>query len=139
MSDRIAVFNSGGVEQVGTPSEVYERPGSPFVAGFVGTSNLLRGATAQEVLGRDGVFSIRPEKIRLKRPGDVPGEGEHSVAGAVREVIYLGTGTRFLIDLAVGGQLVVLQQNVESRALHPERGDDVRLTWRTSDEYPIAE
>ncbi len=65
MSDRIAVFNHGRIEQVGAPAEVYERPASAFVAGFVGTSNLLTGATAENILGRTGTFSIRPEKIRL--------------------------------------------------------------------------
>ena len=66
MSDRIAVFNHGRIEQVGAPAEVYERPASAFVAGFVGTSNLLTGATAEKILGRTGTFSIRPEKIRLR-------------------------------------------------------------------------
>src|SRR5206468_3002677 len=68
MSDRIAVLSQGRLEQVGTPAEVYERPASAFVAGFVGTSNLLTGQAALAVLGRDGAFSIRPEKIRLWPP-----------------------------------------------------------------------
>ena len=77
MSDRIAVFNAGRIEQVGTAAEVYENPATEFVAGFVGTSNLLRGEAALKVLGLDGVFSIRPEKIRVAEP-DVPvTDGEH--------------------------------------------------------------
>ncbi len=70
MSDRIAVFNKGLVEQVGSPADVYERPRTAFVAGFVGTSNLLRGAVAERIVGRSGTFTVRPEKIRLARPED---------------------------------------------------------------------
>src|SRR5689334_13190868 len=69
MSDRIAVFNKGRPEQIASPAEVYERPATPFVAGFVGTSNLLAGAVAEQVLGRSGTFTVRPEKIRLDEPG----------------------------------------------------------------------
>ena len=65
MSDRVAVFNNGRIEQVGSPRDVYERPATAFVAGFVGTSNLLQGQAARELVGKDGVFSVRPEKIRV--------------------------------------------------------------------------
>src|SRR6266498_1433676 len=65
MSDRIAVFNQGKVEQIGAPAEIYERPASPFVAGFVGTSNLISGDIANRITGSDSTFSIRPEKIHL--------------------------------------------------------------------------
>ena len=68
MSDRMAVFNEGRIEQVGTPAEVYERPATAFVAGFVGTSNLLRGEVARAIVGEDGTFTVRPEKIRLAEP-----------------------------------------------------------------------
>lgn len=138
MSDRIAVFDSGGIEQVGSPEDVYERPASEFVAGFVGTSNLLLPEAASTVLGRAGLYSIRPEKIRLAPAGSTPSADEHGVAGTVREVIYLGTGTRFLVDLSVGGSLMVLQQNLHSRDLHPQRGDDVQLLWQRVDEYPVS-
>ncbi len=104
MSDRIAVMNDGRIEQVGTPADVYERPDSAFVAGFVGTSNLLTGAAAQAVLGRDGVFSIRPEKITLSRPGDRPeaSPGQARANGRVVEVIYVGPVTRFVVALDAG-------------------------------------
>ncbi len=138
MSDRIAVFDSGRIEQVGTPEEVYEKPGTEFVAGFVGTSNLLRDAAAESVVGRPGIVSIRPEKIRLAEAAAAPGDGEHGVAGTVREVIYLGTGTRFVVDLDVGGSLVVLQQNLHDRGLHPRSEQPVTLLWRTSDEYDLS-
>ena len=68
MSDRLAVFNNGRIEQLGAPAEVYERPDDMFVAGFVGTSNLLTGDAARQVLGQDGAFTIRPEKIHLAEP-----------------------------------------------------------------------
>jgi putative spermidine/putrescine transport system ATP-binding protein len=137
MSDRIAVFNSGSIEQVATPVELYERPATGFVAGFVGTSNLLEAAVAEQVLGERGVFSIRPEKIRLRHAGE---QGERpreegdvcEVKGSVREVVYLGAATHSVVDLDVGGHLTVLQQNLESSIDHAlaYRGEEVILTWQ---------
>ena len=130
MSDRIAVFNAGRVEQVGAPAHVYERPASAFVAGFVGTSNLLTGATAQKILGRDGAFSIRPEKIRLD--GAEPSTEEVSATGRVVEVIYAGPITRFVVDLDAGERLVAVAQNqrTSSADVAALREQSVRLTWR---------
>ncbi len=124
MSDRIAVFSDGRLEQVGTPGEIYERPVNEFVAGFVGTSN---------VVDRDGRrMMIRPEKIRLLSEGeDVPG----SLAGVVREVAYLGSVTRYVVETDRGETIVVLRQNLDmsaEQALH-ERGRRVRLLWRPED------
>ena len=81
MSDRMAVFNRGRIEQVGTPAEVYERPATPFVAGFVGTSNLLTGAAAASVIGQGGTFTVRPEKIRLAEPDARVADDELSALG----------------------------------------------------------
>ena len=140
MSDRIAVFNAGRIEQVGTPSEVYEHPATPFVAGFVGTSNLISGAAAQAILGRDGTWSIRPEKIRIS-PGMVDAAaGEHAAHGVVREVVYVGMSTRFVVDLKAGGTLMCVRQNSatasgEDGAL---RGADVTLLWATEHEYSLG-
>jgi putative spermidine/putrescine transport system ATP-binding protein len=125
MSDRIAVFNAGRIEQVGTPVEVYERPGTAFVAGFVGTSNLLTGDTARKVLGRDGVFSVRPEKIRLDGPE--PGPDEISTTGRVAEMNYAGPVSRFVVDLDAGGRLIALKSSTVDAA--EARGRAVRLTW----------
>ena len=81
MSDRLAVFNRGRIEQIGTPAEVYEHPATPFVAGFVGTSNLLKDDAARAVIGRDGMFTVRPEKIQIgepatsRRPTSIPRSG----------------------------------------------------------------
>lgn len=106
MSDRIAVFNQGRVEQIGTPAQIYERPATPFVAGFVGTSNLLTDDAAEQVVGDRGTYSIRPEKIRVLKESAIADEPQHSSAtGTVAEVVYLGDATRFLVDLDAGGRL----------------------------------
>jgi len=136
MSDRIAVFNRGRIEQVGTPSEVYESPASEFVAGFVGTSNLLTGAVAQAVLGRDGVYSVRPEKIRIDGPE--PADGEIAAHGRVVEVIYAGPATRFVVDLDAGARMVAVAQNQQTSSADVAelRDTSVRLSWRP--EHVIA-
>ena len=141
MSDRIAVFDRGRIEQVGTPSEVYERPSTEFVAGFVGTSNLLTGSTATTVLGKDGTFSVRPEKIRLTEVGSEPTDNEHSVLGTVSEVEYLGSLTRVHVDLDLGGRLLVLQQNLSQTATDAAqlRGRPVRLVWDRAHEFRVAD
>ena len=139
MSDRIAVFNEGRIVQLGTPAEIYEFPASEFVAGFVGTSNLLRDETARAVLGNTGTWSIRPEKIRIAAAGAPAGAGERAVAGTVREVIYVGMSTRLLIDLAPGGTLVAVEQNSGRNAEQRQsmRGESVTLLWSTDHEYSV--
>jgi putative spermidine/putrescine transport system ATP-binding protein len=132
MSDRMAVFNRGLIEQVGSPAEVYEHPATPFVAGFVGTSNLLRGEAAQAILGADGMFTVRPEKIRLADPGDPPAADEHSALGRVRQVVYLGPDTRYIVALDAGSELVVTQQNLQTSSMEAlaAEGRPVRLAWK---------
>ena len=140
MSDRIAVFNEGRIAQLGTPSDVYEHPATAFVAGFVGTSNLLESEAAQAVLGRTGTWSVRPEKIRLLGTDEQVGDGQHAVRGTVREVVYVGMSTRFVVDLAVGGSLMAVQQNSElSEDLSHLRGTDVQLAWDSRHEYRVAD
>jgi putative spermidine/putrescine transport system ATP-binding protein len=127
MSDRLAVFNEGRIEQLGTPADVYEHPQTEFVAGFVGVSN---------VLDRDGRrITIRPEKIRMS--DEHAGEGE---PGTVRDVVYVGMVTRFVVDLDGGGQLVVVRQNLEtsSQEALAEQGKRVRLSWRPEHTYEIT-
>jgi putative spermidine/putrescine transport system ATP-binding protein len=140
MSDRLAVFNEGRIEQVGTPADVYEHPATPFVAGFVGTSNLLKGEAARGILGSDGVFTVRPEKIRIGDPSDAPGSDEHSTLGTVREVVYLGADTRYIITLEVGGELVVTQQNLQTSSMEAlaAQGRSVRLTWKRNHVLSLA-
>lgn len=141
MSDRIAVINEGRIEQVGSPAEVYERPQTEFVAGFVGTSNLIAGEAAKALLGTETVVTIRPEKVTLQA-ADVPiPSGVRHAAGVVTEVIYLGAVTRFLVDLEVGGTLVALQQNSAQTSADADtmRGEQVILTWDSSVEFRIGQ
>jgi putative spermidine/putrescine transport system ATP-binding protein len=141
MSDRIAVFNEGRVEQVGTPAEVYEQPASAFVAGFVGASNLIEGQAAVAVLGREGVYSVRPEKLRVETDLDAKvQEGEHSATGTVAEVVYAGAATRFVVDLDAGGRLVAVQQNLQASSMDVLKLRDarVRLAWRREHEFAIS-
>jgi putative spermidine/putrescine transport system ATP-binding protein len=134
MSDRVAVFHNGRIEQVGAPADVYERPATAFVAGFVGTSNLLAGAAAKRILGRDGTFSVRPEKIRVSLGGDgATAPGAIAAPGRVAEVVYAGPTTRLVVDLDAGDtRLVVVQQNQEisSADVADLRDRPVVLTWR---------
>ncbi|SCK48933.1 ABC transporter ATP-binding protein [Streptomyces sp. WMMB 322] len=143
MSDRMAVFRDGRIEQTGTPAEIYERPATPFVAGFVGTSNLLSGETAEQVVGKPGTFSVRPEKIRvLKEPATGANEPEHTAAeGSVAEVVYLGDTTRFLVDLDAGGRLTAVQQNLEasSEDVAAYRGSRVRLQWHHRHNFQVEQ
>ena len=141
MSDRLAVFNRGRIEQVGAPAEVYERPATAFVAGFVGTSNLLKGEVARTIVGEAGTFTVRPEKIRLAEPGDGVGADETSALGHIRSVVYLGSDTRFVVALDAGSELVVTQQNLvtsSTDALALE-GKAVRLVWKRQHNYPVAD
>jgi putative spermidine/putrescine transport system ATP-binding protein len=132
MSDRLAVFKQGSIEQVGTPADVYEHPRTPFVAGFVGTSNLLKDEAARSVIGEDGTFTVRPEKIRIAEPGEEPAGDEHSALGEVREVVYLGSDTRYIVALQAGGELVVTQQNLRTSSMEAlaAQGRPVRLIWK---------
>ncbi len=140
MSDRVAVFNAGRIEQVGTPAEVYEWPRTAFVAGFVGTSNLLHEQASRAVLGREGVFSIRPEKLRVAAAGAVVGDGEIAADGTVREVVYAGATTRLVVGLDAGDELVALQQNLETSSADVARlrGSRVRLIWRREHAFELA-
>ena len=121
MSDRIAVFDAGRIEQVATPAELYERPSTSFVAGFVGTSNLLTGDQAVALFGRPGTFSIRPEKLRLD-------EAAPRVRGTVSGVVYLGSVNHYVVALDGGGSLTVLQQNAHSEPVLAG-GQPVGLAW----------
>jgi putative spermidine/putrescine transport system ATP-binding protein len=131
MSDRVAVFNNGRIEQIAPPAELYEHPETEFVAGFVGISNILE---------RDGKrVTIRPEKIHMLDPGETPEPGAHVEEGLVRDVVYVGMITRYLVKLDSGGELQVVSQNLE--VSHGEvlehRGARVRLTWRPEHVFVI--
>ncbi len=132
MSDRLAVFNRGRVEQVGSPAEMYERPATAFVAGFVGTSNLLRGDAARALAGDDGLFTVRPEKIRMAEPGAAVADGEVGADGTIRNVVYLGPDTRYIVALDAGSELVVTEQNLHTSSMEvlAAQGRPVRLVWK---------
>jgi spermidine/putrescine transport system ATP-binding protein len=142
MADTIAVMSRGRIEQLGTPEELYERPRTPFVAQFLGVSNLLRGEVAERgvvVLG-DGTrvrasmnghagrvaIGVRPEKIRIG-VGDAAGVGDNVLAGTVAETAYVGVSTQLVVGTAVG-DLTVYVQNSGGRAA-PQPGDAVSLAW----------
>jgi putative spermidine/putrescine transport system ATP-binding protein len=110
---------------------VYERPATSFVAGFVGVSNTLSGEAARAVTGTDQPITIRPEKIHLLDEDAVPGPDEASATGEVRDVVYLGAVTRYIVGLDAGGVLVVLQQNLRTSSMQvlEEKGRRVRLAW----------
>jgi putative spermidine/putrescine transport system ATP-binding protein len=126
MSDRLAVFNEGRIEQVGAPADVYERPATEFVAGFVGVSNVLERSGKK--------FTVRPEKIRMHF--DEAGDGE---LGRIRDVVYVGMFTRYVVELDSGGELTVVKQNLEtsSQEALESRGRRVRLEWRPEHTFEI--
>ena len=133
MSDRIAVFNLGRIEQVGPPAEVYEHPRSEFIAGFVGVSNVIE---------REGRRStVRPEKIHVLDDGETPETGAHVEQGTVRDVSYVGPVTRYHVTLDRGGELQALAQNLEesSGEVLAMKGRRVRLAWRPEQESVIVE
>ncbi len=141
MSDRLAVFNKGRIEQVGAPAEVYEHPATRFVAGFVGTSNLLRDDVAERIVGARGTFTIRPEKIHLAAQDAPVGVDEASAAGVIRDVVYLGPDTRYIVTLDAGAELVVTQQNLATTSTEAlaQQGKAVRLVWKRQHQLPIAD
>jgi putative spermidine/putrescine transport system ATP-binding protein len=133
MSDRIAVFNDGRIEQVATPADLYEHPASEFVAGFVGTSNVLER--------EDQRFTIRPEKIHIGPESEPARDGFTSETGLVREVVYLGPVTRYIVALDGGGELVAIRQNLEttSQDALKERGNRARLQWRPGHTFDLTQ
>jgi putative spermidine/putrescine transport system ATP-binding protein len=140
MSDRLAVFNQGRVEQVGTPADVYERPATGFVAGFVGVSNLIEGDAAAAIIGSPQPVTIRPEKIHLALDVNAPvAEGECTATGVVGKVVYLGAVTRYTVMLDEGGELVVMQQNLRTSSMEAlqVQGRRVRLTWERQHSRPV--
>jgi putative spermidine/putrescine transport system ATP-binding protein len=141
MSDRMAVFNLGRIEQVGRPADVYERPATPFVAGFVGTSNLVTGDAALAVIGQPGTFTIRPEKIRVAdRDASVEAD-EGSATGVIRSVVYLGSETRYHVELDAGPGVVVTEQNTQASSMEAlaAQGRAVRLIWKRHHVLALAD
>jgi spermidine/putrescine transport system ATP-binding protein len=160
MSDRIAVMNDGAIEHLGTPREIYEHPKTRFVAGFIGTSNLLTGTVARVGAGQAVIevspeeriivpvhdpglapgspleLTVRPEKIQLSTTRPV----DHGcvLRGSVTEVVYLGTSTNFSVSTTTGADIVVFQQNSAAAGEAADRGDNVWLSWQPEHSYPIG-
>lgn len=165
MSDRIAVMNRGRYEQLGDPEGLYERPGTRFVAGFLGVSNLLPGS----VQGTDGKYTtvklasdatvrapsglingkvdvnigVRPEKIRLREPAEVDPTptGHNQLHGVIRDASYLGVSTQYQVEARGGARMTVYEQNVE-RATRAELwapGEEVILTWSPDHSFVVAD
>jgi len=139
MSDRIAVFHQGKIDQLGTPTDIYDHPATAFVAGFVGASNLIEGALARRTTGRDGTFMVRPERIVLQR-ADRAAEGAFvTLPGRVHDVVYLGMHTRYHVRVDDGSLLIVDVQNVEASGSAPvaARDDPVVLAWAPQHMHPV--
>ncbi len=130
MSDRMAVMSNGRIEQLGPPVEVYERPATEFVAGFIGISNVLE---------RDGVrFVIRPEKIRILEGDEKAEPGMTLEPGKVQQVVYVGMSTRFTVQLDHGEQLVAVRQNMDAPGqAQSYEGRRVSLAWAPGNIYVL--
>jgi putative spermidine/putrescine transport system ATP-binding protein len=131
MSDRIAVLAEGRLEQIGTPGEIYERPANEFVAGFVGTSNVI------ELDGRR--VNIRPERIRLLDAGESAPDGMEAATGVIADVVYLGSVTRYIVELDRGPSLIAMRQNADASAgeVTDKLGRRVQLAWRPRDAIAV--
>jgi putative spermidine/putrescine transport system ATP-binding protein len=130
MADRVAVFNHGRIEQIGTAEEVYEHPATAFVAGFVGSSNIVDTATAKRLFGRDAAFALRPERIALDTPGEV------AVEGTVVATQYHGASTRLKVELD-GGRILAVDRTNDGSGRRPAVGERVRLGWPASAMQPL--
>lgn len=134
MSDRIVVFNSGRIEQVGTPEQVYEEPRTNFVAGFLGTANIFTADMASKLLGTSSTVSIRPERIRLQALGTKIDKSETSIVGTIHEAAFVGANTIYIVETEFGIKLTVRKTNTELLGQDDSfvAGDQVMAVWRNS-------
>jgi spermidine/putrescine transport system ATP-binding protein len=164
MADSIAVMNAGRIEQLGPPNELYERPRTAFVAGFLGVSNLVDAMVADSdgddlsLRLEDGTVvrvpaastngaagdgnavraGVRPEKMRIVTGGDAPAASENELGGTIRDVSYVGVSTQYVIETPSGHELVVYEQNTGGGA-PPRAGDQVRVRWSPEHTFVIAD
>ncbi|MCW2686837.1 MAG: ABC-type spermidine/putrescine transport system, ATPase component [Mycobacterium sp.] len=129
LCDRLAVFNEGRIEQIGAAREVYEQPANRFVADFVGTSNVLDGAAAQKVIGRSGIFAIRPERIGVTEPGADIAAGNKTVDATVAEIVYAGPITRVTADVGPDVTLVATLLSTTAGGQELSHGTPITLSW----------
>ncbi|MEZ4712524.1 MAG: ABC transporter ATP-binding protein [Caldilineaceae bacterium] len=141
MSDRIAIFNHGQIEQIGAPAELYEAPRTRFVATFMGTSNVIEGDSAQALTGSRAAVAIRPEKIRLAPVESTVTDEQQSAVGTIHAITYLGMLTRYVVTLEQGGELIVTRQNdaVANQGPGWRQGDRVQAVWPRSAVMELAE
>ena len=147
MADSIAVMNDGRIEQLGPPAELYERPATPFVAGFLGVSNLLPGVVEgpdavrladgtlvrAQVKGKSGQVAagVRPEKLSIGSDG-----GVNELAGKVVESAYIGVATQLVVDTRAG-TVQVFAQNIDSGGGVPATGSNVTLSWSPESTFVV--
>ena len=133
MSDRIAVFNEGAIEQIGTPQEVYEKPQTKFVASFLGVSNVFSGESAKEIFGSSTMVNIRPERIKLVSANTKPKADERGVVGTIIEASYIGASTIFLLQTESGHKVIASRLNEElpDQINRFEIGDRVGAVWKS--------
>ncbi|BDH45120.1 putative ABC transporter ATP-binding protein YdcT [Salmonella enterica subsp. enterica serovar Choleraesuis] len=133
MSDRIAVFNNGKIEQIDAPRDLYLRPRTPFVASFVGTANVFDSSASAALCGMSGAWSLRPEHIRINAPGEI------AVNGVVQAVQYQGAATRYEIALNDGQRLLVSQPNQDGEAFPagPQPGQAIQASWARAAMVPL--
>ena len=139
MSDRVAVFNKGRIEQVDTPRNLYMKPATTFVAEFVGTSNVIRGELAQRLSGNPQPFSIRPEHVRFAE-GPL-GSGEVEVSGLLHDIQYQGSATRYELKLENGQALNISQANnqwLDTTAGH-QGGQSITARWAREAMTPLTD
>jgi putative spermidine/putrescine transport system ATP-binding protein len=133
MSDRIAVFNEGSIEQIGTPQQVYEKPQTKFVASFLGVSNIFEGAAAKEIFGSPTMVNIRPERVKLVPEATKLSAGESGVVGTIIEASYIGATTIYVIQTQSGQRLIATRLNEElpDQINRFETGDRVGAVWKS--------
>ena len=134
MCDRLAVFNHGRIEQLGTPEEVYEHPATAFVAGFVGAANVIDAAAAERLIGRRQPFALRPERIEVEPASPL----DFTATGTVADCRYHGAATRIDVQLDDGPRLIVDRTNA-GLAVRPAIGSILRLGWPASAIQPLRE
>jgi putative spermidine/putrescine transport system ATP-binding protein len=141
MSDRLAVFNRGRIEQVGTPREIYEQPSTRFAAQFVGDSNIVERHGSDTPTHEQGVFSLRPEKVHLSTSELRSGERSIAAMGEVADVQFHGASVRYVVSLPDGRSMTAVAGNLGARAEAPsvEPGARVWLSWSSDDLHRLSE
>jgi putative spermidine/putrescine transport system ATP-binding protein len=136
MANRVAVFNEGRIEQLDTPRALYSRPRTAFVAGFVGSANVIEAPLAARLTGRAQAFAIRPEQIRILADGETPA-GHVSTEGVLESTLYHGASSRCLVRIDGGNVLGVALGETGDATRPPPPGSRVRITWPQGSAVPL--